>query len=238
MAQAQNDLEIYDREADAWWDGSDRFFRSLRSVKEFHLELLLERWASEPSGARVVDLGCGGGLFSMALADRGADVVGVDLSGPSLGSAAREAGRRGHAAQFVRGDLTSSPVRDGWADLVLLSDVLEHVEDPKAAVIEAGRLLRPGGTLLLNTFDRRPGAGLLVVTVAEGLGLVPKGTHDPAMFVRPAEVDDAAREAGMTRTHLVWEAPSLVKTVRTWTIHMRRAPRGFAYTALYEKAQA
>jgi 2-polyprenyl-6-hydroxyphenyl methylase/3-demethylubiquinone-9 3-methyltransferase len=238
MATTQNDLEIYNREADAWWDESDRFFRSLRSVKEFHLGLLMEHWGAAPDRARVVDLGCGGGLFSLALAERGAEVVGVDVSRPSLASASREAARRGRSARFVCADMARAPLEEGWADLVLLSDVLEHVDDPKAAVREAGRLLRPGGTLFVNTFDRRPGAGLLVVTVAEGLGLVPRGTHDPAMFVRPAEVDEAASEVGLIRTHLQWEAPALWQTVRTWTIHMRRAPRGFAYTALYRKGES
>jgi len=235
MTAIQNDLDIYNRKASAWWDSSDRFFRSLRSVNEFHLDLLLEHWGQDPLGARVVDLGCGGGLFAMALADRGAKVVGIDLSHPSLDSAVQEARRRRHAAHFVRANLNAAPVRDGVADLVLLSDVLEHVGDPAAAIIEAGRLLRTGGMLFLNTFDRRPGAGLLVVTIAEGLGLVPRGTHDPTMFVRPAEVDQAAVRAGLGRTHLQWEAPALMKTLRTWTIHLRRAPKGFAYAALYVK---
>jgi len=230
-----NDLALYERDADGWWDPDHPSFRSLRSVKAFHLELLLDCWDRGPAGADVVDLGCGGGLFGLPLAERGASVVGVDLSGASVRAAADEAARRGLAARFVQGDLTAPPLADASADLVLLSDVLEHVADPARAIGEAARLVRPDGMLFVNTFDRRPGAGLVVVTLAEGIGLVPRGTHDPRLFVRPAEVSEAAAAAGLERTLLQWERPALWRTARAWRVHLRRASSGFGYTAVYRR---
>lgn len=235
FAAKRNDLDLYERHADGWWDSDHPAFRSLRKVKDFHLELLDERWSHRMRGASVVDLGCGGGLLSLPLAERGARVVGIDLSRGSLRVATEEAARRGHDARFAQADLCRVPLTAGCADLVLLSDVLEHVEDPRSAVREAGRLLRAGGTLFVNTFDRRLAARLAAVTLAEGLGLVPRGTHDPRLFVRPSELESMCAEHSLRLDHFVWEAPALIRTAMTWTIHLKRRSSGFGYSAFFRK---
>jgi 2-polyprenyl-6-hydroxyphenyl methylase/3-demethylubiquinone-9 3-methyltransferase len=144
LTPTANDLGIYERQADEWWDPSSRTFRSLHAVNAFRAEILREWLGERLAGARVVDLGCGGGLLADALARQGARVVGVDRS---VGSLRAAVGHARHGERFVAGDLRHPPLRDGCADLVLLADVLEHLDEPAAAVAAAARLLAPGGFL-------------------------------------------------------------------------------------------
>lgn len=234
----RNDLSLYDRHGDAWWDTDRRQFRSLRAVKEFHLGLIDEHVGPLDAATRVADLGCGGGLLSIAVAERGARVYGVDLSAPSLRTARAEARARGCPARFVRADLRRTPLEGGSFDLVLLSDVLEHVSQPERAIAEASRLLRCGGRLFVNTFDRTLLADLLVVRLAEGLGFVPRGTHDSRMFVKPSELDSMAARSGLARRVLQRERPLLWRTALTGTIRLTRARTGFGYAAVYGKVAA
>jgi len=235
---ARNDLQLYEDHADRWWRPGDRFFRSLRSVGAFHLEVLLGDPDTRIADARVAELGCGGGIASLALAARGARVVGVDRSRSSLRAARREAERRGTPCAFVLADLCNSPLPTERFDLVVMTDVLEHLEQPARALREAARLLRPGGRVFLSTFDRTRASELAVVVLAEGLGLVPRGTHDARLFVRPAELERYARESGLRVERLLRERPALVRTVLTWTIHLRHSRRGPGFCAFLRKEHA
>ncbi|MEZ5962941.1 MAG: bifunctional 2-polyprenyl-6-hydroxyphenol methylase/3-demethylubiquinol 3-O-methyltransferase UbiG [Planctomycetota bacterium] len=233
---ARNDLTIYDRHADGWWRSDDRTFRSLRAISEFRLAWLERHLPFSLAGAMVADIGCGGGLLALPLAARGARVVGLDHSLPSLRAAQRQAPG---AAHLVCADLRRCPLRDTSADLVLLADVLEHVADWPAALHEAARLLRPGGALYVNTINRTRRARLLAVHLAEGLGLVPRGTHDAALFVRPEELCRAAAHDGLRCRQLDGEAPRLLATLRTGAIHLRQSRcLALAYTALFLKEPA
>lgn len=231
--RVRNDLTLYDRHGDAWWDPDARAFASLRRVNAFRFGLLESWCGSWLRGARVVDLGCGGGLLAEPLAARGAHVLGIDTSLPSLRCAAA---RHRPRCRYVRGDLLSAPVRSDWADLVLLADVLEHVDDPRAAVAEAARIVAPGGHLYVNTINRTRRARWLAVHLAEGVGLVPRGTHDADMFVTPDELSDYARGAGLTQVSVAGEAPDLWATVRHRAITLRHS-RSLAvgYGALFAK---
>ncbi|MCA8943844.1 MAG: methyltransferase domain-containing protein, partial [Planctomycetes bacterium] len=132
VSVVRNDLTLYDRNGDGWWDPKDRAFASLRHVNALRLEIL-DAWmgsGNDLTDVFVVDLGCGGGLLSVPLAERGAGVVGIDRSEVSLATA------RDHApaeADFLHADLCAVPLADAAADVVLLADVLEHVDDPAAA---------------------------------------------------------------------------------------------------------
>lgn len=234
----KNDLAQYDLHADEWWDSRSRYFRSLRLVKAFHLELLREECARGLAGLTVVDLGCGGGLLALPLAELGARVIGLDLAPGGLAAARDEARRRRATCRFLRADLCRVPLRDASADLVLLSDVIEHVVDAGGALRESGRLLRPGGLLFVNTLDRGFLNGLLAVTLAEGLGLIPKGTHDPRLFLRPADLEELGRRAGLRLRRLQRENLDLLATLRTWSVNLRRSRRGFGYSAFLVKESA
>ncbi|MBL8898386.1 MAG: 3-demethylubiquinone-9 3-O-methyltransferase [Planctomycetes bacterium] len=239
-AAMKNDLEIYERAAHAWWDGSDRTFRSLQRVKAFHLAELERLFGSELHGASVVDLGCGGGLLSVPLAERGASVIGLDRSPRSVRAARDAAGRAGVSkrCRFGVADLCGSPLEANAFDIALLSDVLEHVSDPGGALREAARLLRLGGRLYLNTFNRTRRARWLAVALAEGLGYVPRGTHDWRLFVRPEELRALAAAVGLRCDEVLGEAPRICATLRAGALEMRRgASTAVSYTAVFTKVE-
>jgi 2-polyprenyl-6-hydroxyphenyl methylase/3-demethylubiquinone-9 3-methyltransferase len=227
-------MPLFDR--DGWWDPRCRAFASLRAVTWFRLGLLRRWLPGDWRGRTVVDLGCGGGLLAVPLAAQGAAVLGIDLARVAL-----RAGRARGAATFLplAGDLLRCPIRSGSVDVALLADVLEHVPAPAAAVHEAARLLRPGGRLFVNTIDRSRRARWLAVTLGEGLGFVPRGTHDWRLFVRPAELDAMAAAAGLRRIARVGEAPRLLRTLRERAVVLRESRRITAgYAALYERVGA
>jgi 2-polyprenyl-6-hydroxyphenyl methylase/3-demethylubiquinone-9 3-methyltransferase len=233
----RNDLGIYERAAADWWNPSAPTFRSLHRAKEFHLEVLLAAWGPSLPGATLVDLGCGGGLLAVPLAERGAEVIGVDLGLEGLRAAAREAGRRGVPCEFLRADLTRTPLPPACADFVVLSDVLEHLPTPAAALAEASRLLKTDGQLFANTINRTWRARILAVTLAEQLRLLPPGTHDPRLFVRPDELVGAARAHGLRVESLHGERVRVLATVRGWAIRLKRCRGlGVSYSAFFVKA--
>ncbi len=239
----RNDLTIYDREARDWWNEQSPSFRSLHAIHRHRLARLIA-WLEAVGGAdvltrtTVVDLGCGGGLLAEPLAVRGARVIGCDLGGASLAVARDHARASGGARPplYVRGDLRAPPMRPGSADLVLLADVLEHVSEPAAIVQTAARLLRPGGFLYVSTLNRTWRARWLAIVLAEGLRLVPRGTHDWSLFIRPDELTSWAATAGLERHHLEGESPALLRCLRSWAIHVRPSHSvATAYCALFRR---
>lgn len=184
-APTRNDPTQYDDLVGTWWDHRGRF-AMLHWIGEARARLVPP--AARP-GALLVDLACGGGLMAPHVARLGYRHVGVDLSGPSLAVAA------GHGVLPVRGDVSAVPLPDGCADVVLAGEVLEHVVDPWRVLEEAVRLLRPGGTLVVDTIARTRWGAFTSVTVGERIPAgPPRYLHDPALFVdRDALVRHAAR---------------------------------------------
>lgn len=224
---------LFDR--DGWWDARCRAFASLRAVSAFRLALLRE-WAGPALGGRIVDLGCGGGLLAVPLAEAGAQVLGVDLGLGALRAARAQRSPRLHC---VAADLHAVPLADGCAEVVLLADVLEHVARPGDVIGEAARLLRPGGRLFVNTIARTWRSRVLAIALAEGLGLVPRGTHQWRAFVQPAELDAMATAHGLRRVARCGEAPRLWRTVRHWRIELRPSRSlALGYAALFAKEAA
>ena len=216
-----------------WWDEGARAFASLRSVTTFRLELL-RRWLPQGfAGRTVVDLGCGGGLLAVPLAREGAHVVGLDLAAKALRAARAQQPERLLAAQA---DLQELPLAERSADVVLLADVLEHVDDPAAVVAQAARVLRPGGALFVNTIHRTLRSRLFAITLGEGLGFIPRGTHQWRKFVRPDELDTMARTAGLVRVRRAGEAPRLWATLRAGAVVLRPSKSlAVGYAALFQK---
>ena len=233
----RNDPRIYERHAADWWDTRSPVFRSLHEVNRLRLELVRAWLGPRLAGACVVDLGCGGGLLAAPLAELGARVLGVDLSQQSL-LAARGSPGAG-VKRFVRGDMLRLPLRSGCARIVLLADALEHVEDAARCLREAARILAPGGHLYVNTLNRTWRARLLAVELAERIGMIPRGTHDPRLFVRPDELERMAAAAGLRLLRLQGEAPRLAATLRKRAIVLRPcASLAVGYSALLERAPA
>ncbi|MCC7015468.1 MAG: 3-demethylubiquinone-9 3-O-methyltransferase [Planctomycetes bacterium] len=232
MSTKANDLTIYERRANEWWDPRSPAFRSLHSVNRFRVELLFDWLGRDWSGRTVIDVGCGGGLLAAPLSKAGARVIGLDLSHASLRAASERIGRT-----FVRADLMRVPLASAVADVVLLADVLEHVENVELALREASRLLVAGGVVYVNTINRTRRAKLLAVDLAEGVGLVPRGTHDARLFVEPDALRQAAWRHGLVLDELQGERVDLWKTVSRWAVALRRSDDlSVGYSALFRKA--
>ncbi len=170
------------------------------------------------SGGLLIDLACGAGLFAPHAVALGYLHVGVDLSPTALPQA------RDHGVLAVRGDVLRLPIRDGVADVVTAGEILEHVTDLPGAIAEACRVLRPGGTLVLDTIANTRLARLIAVTIAENIpGGAPKGIHDPALFVdRDVLRRECARHGVPVR--LSGLRPSFVDNV-LWLLRRRSAVR-------------
>ena len=194
----RNDPGQYDDLADQWWRPRGSF-EMLHWIAEARARLVPP---AARDGSLLLDLACGGGVLAPHVAQLGHRHVGLDLS-PTALPIARE-----HGVVPVRGDVLSLPFRDGLADVVVAGEVLEHVADPVGLVREAVRVLRPGGTLVLDTIADTWWGRFSSVTIAEHLPAgPPPRLHDPALFVDRAALVEGARQAGVV-LHLTGLRPS------------------------------
>ncbi|WP_425039496.1 bifunctional 2-polyprenyl-6-hydroxyphenol methylase/3-demethylubiquinol 3-O-methyltransferase UbiG [Primorskyibacter sp. S187A] len=192
----RNDLTIYDAVADQWWSDEVRWVRTLKNLVPGRLAWFDRHldW----TGQRVLDLGCAGGFMAEALTDKGAQVTGIDPAEDAIAAARRRAAQVGQEIAYDVGVGEALPYDDGRFDAVVCVDVLEHVRDLTRVAAEVARVLRPGGVFLYDTINRNPLARLATITIAEDiLGLLPKGTHDPELFIKPGELTAALSQAGL-----------------------------------------
>ncbi|MDE0450917.1 MAG: bifunctional 2-polyprenyl-6-hydroxyphenol methylase/3-demethylubiquinol 3-O-methyltransferase UbiG [Gammaproteobacteria bacterium] len=184
--------------AHRWWD-PDGDFKALHDINPLRVGYLENRCSL--SGARVVDVGCGGGILTESLAALGADVTGIDVAQGPLAVAQLHAIEAGVEDEIRY--LAASPEafveeeREAFAVVTCL-EMLEHVPDMASTVRALADLVVPGGDVVMSTINRNPKAYALAVVGAEYvLGLLPRGTHDYAKFIRPAELAKAVRNAGL-----------------------------------------
>ena len=192
----RNDLTIYDSVADRWWSNDIRWVRTLKNLVPGRL-----KWFDHQidwQGKAVLDLGCAGGFMAEALAARGAQVTGIDPAAEAIDAARAHARATGLRIGYDVGVGEALPYDDASFDAVVCVDVLEHVADLNKVLSEIARTLRPGGVFLFDTINRNPLARLATITIAEDiLRLLPRGTHDPAMFIKLRELRRAMQGAGL-----------------------------------------
>ena len=192
----RNDLTIYDKVAQSWWSDDIRWVRTLKNLVPGRLGWFDRQidWQDKA----VLDLGCAGGFMAEALATRGAHVTGIDPSEGAISAARARARAQGQRIGYDVGVGEALPYGDASFEAVVCVDVLEHVADLTRVLAEVVRTLRPGGMFLFDTINRNPLARLATITVAEDLlRLLPRGTHDPAMFIKPAELRAAMQGVGL-----------------------------------------
>jgi 2-polyprenyl-6-hydroxyphenyl methylase/3-demethylubiquinone-9 3-methyltransferase len=193
---SQAEIAKFGALANRWWDENGPQ-RPLHELNPARLGYVRER--VQLSGARVLDVGCGGGLLSEALAREGAQVTALDLS-PDLIEIAKlhllESGLKvDYRLQSVEALADSEP---GSFDAITCMEMLEHVPDPGSVLAACEKLLKPGGRIFLSTLNRTPAAFAVAIVGAEYVaGLLPKGTHDYQSFIKPSELSAWLRDAGL-----------------------------------------
>lgn len=193
---SRNDLSIYDQVADQWWSDEIRWVRTLKNLVPGRLAWFDRQidW----NGKHVLDLGCAGGFMAEALVHKGAQVTGIDPAADAIEAAKRQATLVGQDIRYDVGVGEALPYDDGAFDAVVCVDVLEHVSDLTKVIAEVARVLKPGGVFLYDTINRNPLSRFATITIAEDiLGLLPKGTHDPALFIKPQELVQEITNAGL-----------------------------------------
>jgi 2-polyprenyl-6-hydroxyphenyl methylase/3-demethylubiquinone-9 3-methyltransferase len=191
------ELAKFSELAHRWWDPESEF-RPLHLMNPVRLAWIDE--VAPLTGKTVLDVGCGGGILAEAMARKAAHVTGIDLGAKPLGVA------RLHALEAGVGNLeyrqiateTLAEEKPAAFDVVTCMEVLEHVPDPASIVRAVARMLRPGGTAFFSTLNRNPKSFALAIVGAEYvLGLLPRGTHEYAKFIRPSELARWGRDAGL-----------------------------------------
>jgi 2-polyprenyl-6-hydroxyphenyl methylase / 3-demethylubiquinone-9 3-methyltransferase len=186
--------------AHRWWD-VDGEFRPLHQINPLRLDWIARH--CRLGGARVLDVGCGGGILADAMARRGADVLGIDLAEKPLKVAQLHALEGEPASVAYRLVAAEDLAREmpGQFDAVTCMEMLEHVPDPASVVQACAGMAKPGGAVFFSTIHRNPKAFLYAIVGAEYvLSLLPRGTHEYARFIRPSELARWCREAGLDLT--------------------------------------
>lgn len=191
------ELAKFDAVAHRFWDPEGEF-QPLHRLNPMRLEFVATR-ATLP-GRRVLDVGCGGGLFAEALARRGATVVGIDLAPAMIEVAALHAMEAGIKVDYRR--VSAESLQDSGEppfDVVTCMEMIEHVPDPATTIATLARLVRPDGDVFLSTLNRNLKSFALAIVGAEYvMRLLPRGTHEYERFLRPSELASFGRAAGLS----------------------------------------
>lgn len=191
-------------QADRWWDptGPEAMLHKLNPVRLKYVREQVDRhWQTDEcsrrplQGKAALDVGCGAGLLAEPLARLGATVSGIDASPELIAVAQAHAAAQGLEIAYTAGDVQQL---EGQFDLITCMEVIEHVADPAAFVTALARRLAPGGLLILSTPNATGWARLLMITLGEGMGQIPRGTHDFDKFISPDRMKTLLIDAGLT----------------------------------------
>ena len=195
------EISKFNELASRWWDPAGEF-KPLHQMNPVRVGYIDAR--APLAGRTCLDVGCGGGILSEGMADRGASVTGIDLAPASLAVARLHLAESGHSIRYLETSadalLEAEPHQ---FDTVTCLEVLEHVPDPARLIACCAGLVKPGGDVFFSTINRNLKSFATAIIGAEHvLGLLPAGTHDYARFIQPAELDDWGRAAGLDLTDL------------------------------------
>ena len=197
-----DEVKQFAAHAGDWWDpnGSEAMLHKLNPVRLKYLrDQVDQHWQVDEcsrtplTGKTALDVGCGAGLLTEPLARLGAKVTGLDASTELIAVARQHAEAQGLEIDYRAGELADLA---GQFDLITCMEVIEHVADPAAFVEALARRLAPGGLLILSTPNATGWSKLLMITIGEGLGRIPKGTHDFAKFIGPERMKQLLGNAG------------------------------------------
>lgn len=199
MNHTEQEIAKFDAMAADFWNREGEF-KTLHQINPIRVKFIEEFIAL--AAKKVADIGCGGGILAEALDERGADVTAIDLSEVGIGAAKQHQKISGSqvdyrvqsVAEFAAQCQQTQQLLDG----VFCMEMLEHVENPAEIIADCAKMLKPGGIAVFSTINRNKKAHLLAVVIAEYvLRMVPQGTHDPKLFIKPSELQRMATDAGL-----------------------------------------
>lgn len=191
-----HEIEKFGSQAERWWDPKGEF-KTLHQVNPLRIQFIQQH--AKISDAQIADVGCGGGILTEGLASLGAKALGIDLSKELIDIAelhGLESGIEAEYQQISAEQLASE--QPNYFDHVTCMEMLEHVPDPASIINACAEMVKPGGMVFFSTLNRVPKAYLLAIVAAEHiLKMVPKGTHQYKTFIKPSELSQSARNAGL-----------------------------------------
>ncbi len=190
------ELEKFSQLAHKWWDPQSEF-RPLHEINPLRLAYINQ--ISPLANRQVLDVGCGGGILAESMAGIGAEVMGIDLANRSLQVAQLHLLESGQKVEYRNIAVeTLAEERPASFDVVTCMEMLEHVPDPAAIIAACAKLVKPNGHVYFSTLNRNPKSYLFAIIGAEYvLNLLPRGTHDFAKFIKPSELAQWSRNAGL-----------------------------------------
>lgn len=191
------EIDKFQSIASRWWDRESEF-KTLHEINPLRVTYI-EKQAQGVEGKKILDVGCGGGILAEALANKGAQVTGIDVAELSLKVAKMHLHESGLEVDYQLTTVEDFAQQHAARfDIVTCLEILEHVPDPASIVASASRLLKPDGLLCLSTLNRNPKSFALAILGAEYiLRMLPRGTHEYKKFIKPSELAATLRANGM-----------------------------------------
>jgi len=206
MSQSQTNVDFgeinkFEALAARWWDPHSEF-KPLHDINPLRLDYIDRRASLQ--GKRVLDVGCGGGILSEGMAQRGAEVTGIDMGEAPLAVARLHKHESNLHVDYQQATAEQfAQAQAGQFDVVTCMEMLEHVPDPASVISACAQLVRPGGHVFFSTINRNPKSFLFAIVGAEYLlRMLPRGTHEYSKFIRPSELESWLRHAGLSLREL------------------------------------
>ncbi|MCW9016535.1 MAG: bifunctional 2-polyprenyl-6-hydroxyphenol methylase/3-demethylubiquinol 3-O-methyltransferase UbiG, partial [Kangiellaceae bacterium] len=183
--------------ASRWWDKESEF-KPLHEINPLRLSYI-EKHGGGLASKKIIDVGCGGGILSDSMADRGAVVTGIDMGEAPLSVAKLHQLESGQKVDYLKSTVEAMAEKHaGEFDIVTCMEMMEHVPDPSSVVAACAKLVKPGGSVFFSTINRNPKAYLFAIVGAEYiLNMLPKGTHQYDKFIKPSELAHWTRAANL-----------------------------------------
>lgn len=197
----QQEIAKFEELAHRWWDPESEF-KPLHQINPLRLDYIDRR--ARLKDKQVLDVGCGGGILSESMAQRGAQVTGIDMGEAPLAVARLHQLESGMEVNYQRTTAEAlAEEKPESFDVVTCLEMLEHVPDPASIIQACARLVKPGGQIFFSTINRNPKSYVFAIIGAEYvLKLLPKGTHDFGKFIKPSELESWSRTAGLQTLEL------------------------------------